>query len=147
MGTGLRQDINVPAENTRFSGNIRFQIHSFEFINRETKKWPGKKLRFTLTWVLEFTDSFDHERKYGEDIEGCLMHRNVHGELFWSPPMTRAGAYFKHTVWISQDYYNDILARLSNSPYAKMVGRIMPDLAAATKPQDEDPSLPMEINI
>src|SRR5689334_5156656 len=89
---------------------LRLELHDFKFLTRVTPRWPGKKLRFTLTWRVDF----DGE-ELGQDIEGCLASVTRSGRLIWGPPQTRSGAYYNNVIWCSPHLYERVRTAIAGS--------------------------------
>lgn len=104
---------------------FRLQLNSFRLVEKETPRWPGRKLRFTITWRLDMPgvnkELGDGPRGLGMDIEGCIARVNVWGELLWSPPQSRSGNYYANFLFVTPYFYRLIQKGLTASKYYEIL--------------------------
>lgn len=135
--------INIEGDNSVF----RLQLHSFKILTKTSRNWPGKKLRFTLTWRLDVPhtspDGVTHIEELGQDQEGCLARVSKFGELIWSPPKARSGTYYANVIFNSPDLYERIKRALERTKYFNLLK--MPIVQTAFSPGEIDLELPLEL--
>lgn len=129
-----RKEVDVPAPE---GAAFRLQLHTFKFINRSSIKWPGRKLRFCLTWALDYAGLH-----LAQELIGCMAHKTKAGEIIWSPPMTTYGGRPQPTSYISRDLYDLVLKKVTESEFAKYLGEVFKDDAKAQAPEEVDAKLP-----
>jgi len=126
-----------------------FKIHlnSFRILTREMRGWPGKKLRFTITWRVDIPpvnpELGDRAEELGMDIEGCLARVTTNGELVWCTPQARNGHYYANIVWASPDLYKRVQRAIAGSKYVKLI--YTPHPSPSIDPKTLDPDIPAEI--
>jgi hypothetical protein len=104
---------------------FRLQLNSFRLLEKETPRWPGRKLRFTITWRVDMPpvnpQLGDGVREMGMDIEGCMARVNAYGELIWSPPQSRSGNYYANFLFVTPYFYGLIKKGLTESKYYEIL--------------------------
>lgn len=116
--------------------DLNFGIHSIKFLNRDSARWPGKRIRFTLTVNLG-TDPI-------MEIEGCLARVSKDMELIWSPPQMRSGAYYANVIHMAPKWYDRIRDALAATKYSKKLAEGIAE-SRNLRPHDVDVELPEEI--
>lgn len=99
---------------------FKLQIRPLRILDRKFKndsRWPGKRLRFKLTWTLEIPqidvlDKIVGMEVLGEEIEGCLARIDKNGDLIWSYPQARSGSYYANIIHCSPALYDRVKVAL-----------------------------------
>ena len=127
---------------------LKIQLSDFSYIDKSSKHWPGRKLRFTVSWSIETCNKdTDKPITLGSYMEGCICRRNSKDHtLEWSPPMSSTGRSYKSYIFVTPDYYDLILHKIETSDFAKYItgedNSVISKLAS-----DIDSTLPQVIDI
>jgi len=108
----IREDFGAIENKSAFG----IYLHSFKFLERKYKRWPGKRLRFTLT--LHVPVSAGGKFEYiSLDMEGCTARCNNKNELLWSPCQNRSGSWYSNNIYVSPSLYMRVKRALEQSKY------------------------------
>lgn len=107
--------------NAKFS----MELTSFVLVKKESPRWPGKKLRFTLKWQVKIPPVNAEINTTEENLEivvtGCLARILPSGELIWLPPQSRSGSYYANTVFVSPELYERVRKAIVESKYYAII--------------------------
>jgi hypothetical protein len=97
---------------------FRINLNSFKIITKESAKWPGKKLRFSITWWLEDGEG---NRIYWLECRGCLAQMNSKGFLTWSPPLANGVGIKYNVIDVNESLHKLVLTALEESKWYKIL--------------------------
>lgn len=125
---------------------FRISLSAFQLISRESNRWPGKKLRFTLTWFLpSFNELTGETEEIGQDEEGCLARIDNTGTLVWSTPQSRSGSYYRQIIFSTPALYNRVKFALENTQFMDLLKK--KNFKPNVDPTDINPDLPKELDV